>query len=340
MAALTRVPLGISVLFALVLFGALAARGQAHVLAHGSLVAPAEAVLQSVLQTQDGPLLDGKIQILWPHGGADVLSADRANITVYLFERGTLHPFCRSDVGIGLEGAVNNERTLYPAGPGSGSPRRVTQGNVSFIAWDFNDLDVSPARDPSNRLYFRVRDFINLRTPKLGVSYVHSNVWAHGANALTFYPIPAMPIATAPAPSPGLLPQLDPHILIVWPHDRAGNEATVSEADFVNVSATIFHHGTDMAVAPEYDRPVELYQALNQEPLRPVARGRKRLVTANGIAYPVWDFNDIDVSAARDPRNKYFFQVKTGSEWSNIWVHGMDGRTYFPSPDVPDRGCP
>ncbi|MCL5074628.1 MAG: hypothetical protein M1136_03105 [Chloroflexi bacterium] len=306
-------------------------------------------------QAQVRPELDARIEIVWPHdlAGNEVplTQADRANVRVYLFERGTRNAFCPDEaggVGVFLMIAANNDVPLYLKVPGAGTPRRVTQGNISFFAWDFNDVDVSLARNPENRLYFIVRDFVSVPPSKTlvggkvpGYLNVNSNVWAHGANALTFFPTQDVPTGTAPAPPPGPLPRIDPKIQIVWPHDRQGREAPVTQGDLVNIGVTVFHHGTLISVSPEDARSVQLYQGLNQEPLRPVALGQKRIVMARGITYPVWEFNNIDVSAARDPRNKYFFQVKTsGSEGSNIWVHGADGRTYFPIQDVPDTGCP
>jgi hypothetical protein len=299
------------------------------------------------LQAQSPPQLDARIEIVWPHdlqgNPVPVTQADRANITVYLFERGTRTAFCPSEVGktaVSLMVAANNGVLSLSR---TGVHRKVVEGSVSFFVWDFNDVDVSFARNVDNRLYFSVRDFVSVFHPEIGPGYltVQSNVWAHAADARTLFPVQDIPTATAPAPPPGLLPYLDPKIQIVWPHDQLGREASVTQGDLVNISVTIFHHGTLTSVPPEYDQTVQLHQALNQEVLRPVAVGQKRLVTVNGITYPVWDFNNIDVSAAKDPSNKYFFMIKTsGSEGSNIWVHGADGRTYFPTPDVPERGCP
>ncbi|MCL4459145.1 MAG: hypothetical protein M1136_10630 [Chloroflexi bacterium] len=297
-------------------------------------------------QAQVRPEADARIEIVWPHDLAGnpvpLTQADRANVRVYLFERGIRDAYCfTSDIGLYLMMATNNDVPSPLHVQGIVGPRRVTQGNISFFAWDFNDVDVSLARNPENRLYFIVSEFGLLPGPKVGATlYVQSNVWAHGANALTFFPLQDTPIGTAPAPPPGPLPRIDPKIQIVWPHDRQGKEVPVTQADLVNIGVTIFHHGTLISVSPEDARSVQLYQALNQEPLRPVALGQKRIVMARGITYPVWEFNNIDVSAARDPRNKYFFQVTDGSDRSNIWVHGADGRTYFPIQDVPDTGCP
>ena len=72
-----------------------------------------------------------------------------------------------------------------------------------------------------------------------------------------------------------------------------------------------------------------------------MAVGEKRLVTQGSLVYPVRDFNDIDVSEARDPQNKYYFRLEVeGVEtYPTIWAHGADARTYFPEADVPECRC-
>jgi hypothetical protein len=59
------------------------------------------------------------------------------------------------------------------------------------------------------------------------------------------------------------------------------------------------------------------------------------------FSYPVWDFDNIDVSAARDPRSRWTFWVEVDGRltYSNVWIHGIDGRTYFPVVDQPIVGC-
>jgi hypothetical protein len=138
-----------------------------------------------------------------------------------------------------------------------------------------------------------------------------------------------------------------PKIVVVWPHDREGNVASVGDADRVNVVVALFHYGTLDSVAAHYvdgnQRFVVLAASLNNEPMRDVARGQLRVITDEaGLTYPLWEFTDVEVPAARDPANKYFFQARLvgGSGWpSNIWVHGFDGRTYSPYPEMPDSPC-
>ncbi|MCL5074374.1 MAG: hypothetical protein M1136_01805, partial [Chloroflexi bacterium] len=144
-------------------------------------------------QAQVRPEIDARIEIVWPHDLAGnpvpLTQADRANVRVYLFERGTRNAFCPDEVGgvsVTLTIATNNEVASYLKLPSGGSASRVTQGNISFFAWDFNDVDVSAARNPENRLYFIVRDFVSVPPSKTlvggkvpGYLNVNSNVWAH-----------------------------------------------------------------------------------------------------------------------------------------------------------------
>ena len=68
-----------------------------------------------------------------------------------------------------------------------------------------------------------------------------------------------------------------------------------------------------------------------------LAIGEKRMFTTSGRTFPVWDFNDIDVSAARDPADKlsFFITVDGVEALPNIWTHAVDPRTLFPQQDSP-----
>jgi hypothetical protein len=65
------------------------------------------------------------------------------------------------------------------------------------------------------------------------------------------------------------------------------------------------------------------------------------VASTGGLSYPVWDFNDVDVAAANDPSNKYYFWLQADGVdlQTNIWSHGADARTYFPEKDVPSESC-
>jgi hypothetical protein len=89
---------------------------------------------------------------------------------------------------------------------------------------------------------------------------------------------------------------------------------------------------------------VRLHWSLNSETEPDFSRtivGTPRVTTADGLTYLVWDFNDVDVSLARDPANRYYFWITVDGvpTSSNVWAHGSDARTYFPTADLPAHSC-
>ncbi|TAK32853.1 MAG: hypothetical protein EPO21_14405 [Chloroflexota bacterium] len=63
--------------------------------------------------------------------------------------------------------------------------------------------------------------------------------------------------------------------------------------------------------------------------------------TPAGIRWPRFEYNNIDVSAAQDPANKYFFAVASPGlsepPHTTIWSHEAEARTIFPIQDIPAR---
>ena len=89
-------------------------------------------------------------------------------------------------------------------------------------------------------------------------------------------------------------------IEIVWPHGGV----PVREADLANITAYLITEpsssdtGLPEPPACDWNPTVRLWAALNADPARRVAVGQKRMVTADGRTFPVWDFNDVDVAVA------------------------------------------
>jgi len=118
----------------------------------------------------------------------------------------------------------------------------------------------------------------------------------------------------------------------------------VEEADLANITAYLLA-GDGTAPAPalldsppcDWSPTVRLWSALNNEPMKQVGTGEKRMVTASGRTFPAWDFNDVDVKSARDPANKLAFTVTVDgvTTLSNVWAHAADARTLFPQQDNP-----
>ncbi len=273
------------------------------------------------------PSVDAKIAILWPHGDAPVAEARLANLTAYLtFPDSRVTVPCDFAYPVMLWRALNNE----PAEPVTmGAPRLAEFNGRRVPVWDFNDVDVSAARDARNKLYFTVRV----------EGFPHrSNVWVHGADARTFMPDQYQPESEGIVRAGAWPAAIDARIQILWPH---GN-AAVSEARLANLSADLFAHGTRQRLlvqtADAWQPAIWLVRAVNNDPGERVARGAPRWQDATAGR---WDFNDIDVSPARDPGSKLHFWVEVDglSAYANFWTHGVDARTYLPNPDLLIGDC-
>lgn len=266
---------------------------------------------------------DAKIEIVWPHGNAPVTEASKANIAVWLFQSDTDKlQSCQWSPTVRLWRSLNNEPGEM-VGVGRKSSGHYFAGNRAIPTWEFNDVDVSAARDPGNRLFFWVTvDGVPTR----------SNVWAHAADPRTYFPQQDVPAGVGQVGD-----SVAAKIEIVWPHDNA----PVNLAKYANISAALFVPGSMLSVPPSLDNKVRLFRALNNGFLEPVTIGSKRLVGEGSATYPLWDFNDVDVSKANDPGNKYYFTLSVDdlNTFSNVWAHGADPRTYFPQMDTPPAAC-
>jgi hypothetical protein len=264
-------------------------------------------------------VIRAKIEIVWPHGSAPVQSADKANITVYLMSvTGNDSAPCDWTPTVRLWAALNAQ----PAKPvGVGQKRMFTTSGRTFPVWDFNDVDVSAARDPANKLsFFATVEGVDTRR----------NVWTHAVDARTIFPQADTPSGTVVRRPLAV----DARIEIVWPHDND---------TLANVTAYLFEADSKLAIPPAlgWAPDVRLHWSLNTDTdLGPASSklGVPRTLTSGGLSFLAWDFNDVDVSAARDPVNKIYFWVTVDGLAANpnVWAHGTDARTIFPQQDVPN----
>ena len=106
---------------------------------------------------------------------------------------------------------------------------------------------------------------------------------------------------------------------------------------FAYRSLDLFGHGTFQSVPLNYSHAVQLFRSDNGGPLLPVGSGDLLIQTQGGQTYPTWQFNDVDVTAAQNSKNRIYFQVVVDgvTTYANIWTHGVDARTFFPTQDVP-----
>jgi hypothetical protein len=262
------------------------------------------------------------VQIVWPQENKPVAEATKVNIGAYVFAPKSLTSVSPAfDRPVRLYRARNNNPEEEV---GIGNKTASVNGILKFPVWQFNDIDVSDARDPLNKYFFRVAvEGIN----SLG------NIWSHGADGRTYFPKTDTPTSVLSA-APSVV---DAKIEIVWPHDNL----PVDKATGANIGVYLFEHGTLKSVPVDYSRPVRLWRTVNNEVEQEVSVGEKVMKTENGVTFPTWQFNNVDVSAARSGA-KYYFRVTVDGvrTYSNVWSHGKDARTYFPKPDEPTAVSP
>jgi hypothetical protein len=133
--------------------------------------------------------LDTRIQIVWPHDAAGAerspTEASLINVAVMLFKHGTRlsTPVGWQPPGLTLYGAWNHEVGRPLANQAILETR--TSGVITYPVWEFTNIPVSRATDPTNRLYLWVQVD--------GVE-TYPSIWAHGADARTAFPFPDEPI--------------------------------------------------------------------------------------------------------------------------------------------------
>jgi len=273
------------------------------------------------------PPVIARIEIVWPHGNAPVGEAKLANITAHLYEDELLNPVvCDFDEPVRLWAALNNEPARQVA---AGTPRRVNENGRVFTLWDFNDIDISAANDPLNKLNFFVTvDGYETRR----------NIWTHGVDARTRSPQQDVPTNVTQNMPPGV----DAKIEILWPHSNA----PIAEAQLANISGILFEQYTLKALGNGVQpRPaVRLFWSDNNGinfDVRSAPVGKIRVISGGQFDYLVWDFNDIDIRTANDPDHRIYFWLEAEGVPStpNIWVHGASGLTLAPEQNRPARNC-
>lgn len=311
--------------------GALAGTATAGVWAFGRGSAATPSPLPA--PTADRAGIDARIEIVWPHDWAAVDKAKLANIGLRLFMPGSLLP---PSCGWQPTVTVWQANNTGPAEP----LRQADQGHLDgqpYPYWMLNDVDVSRANDPMQKIYFMVR--------VEGLSTATS-VWAHGADARTYFPAQDVPSGIAT----DAITAVDARIQIVWPHDESGAERSVAEAPLANVAVALFKHGTRLSVPGDWQPAgVTLYGAWDQEVGRPLATQASKLTRQSGaITYPVWEFHNIPVARATAAANQpggpsaklyLWVDVRGVTTYPSVWAHGLDSRTFFPYKDEPIQGC-
>jgi hypothetical protein len=277
-------------------------------------------------ETRSG--IDARIEVVWPHDFAPIQDAALANVGIRLFLPGSLEtPACGWRPAVKLWSAVDTE----PAAPVENAEQRTVDGQP-FPYWDVNDVDVSAARGPDSKVYFLAKvDGVDTAT----------SVWAHAADARTYFPEQLVPSGIAT----GAVNEIDARIQIVWPHDGSGEGRPVEDAPLANVAVTLFKRGTRLSLPPGWRPPggdLKRYGAWNSEVSRPFEIEPVVYTRQSGvITYPVWEFYDVPVDRARAGADRLYLWAELDDvpTYPTIWAHGADTRAYFPIKDQPIEGC-
>lgn len=121
--------------------------------------------------------------------------------------------------------------------------------------------------------------------------------------------------------------RVEARIGILWPHGGIAPE----QASFANLTATLVRED-GASPACGWEPEVTLWAAIGEAPAQPVTTGVRRMMTENGVTFPVYDFNDVDIRATRDEKLPIHFSVRvSGVEVAqNVWTHAATG-TYVPT---------
>jgi hypothetical protein len=105
---------------------------------------------------------------------------------------------------------------------------------------------------------------------------------------------------------------VDAPIQVVWARDPS----------VANISGVLLAPGTISPVPCRWNPTVRLYASVDGGPTVSLTTGAKRLVTENGITYPVWDFNGVDISAANAGKSIDFWMDVSGvSTHATRWTY-------------------
>jgi hypothetical protein len=108
---------------------------------------------------------------------------------------------------------------------------------------------------------------------------------------------------------------VDGPIQVVWPRD----------ALTANVSAVLTLPGTRQAVPCRWNPTVRLLGSVDGGPSSVLGTATKRVLTQDGVTYPVWDFNAISIAASAQGRTmELWIDVDGVATRATRWVYAAD----------------
>ena len=107
---------------------------------------------------------------------------------------------------------------------------------------------------------------------------------------------------------------VDAPIQVVWPRDPRA----------ANVSGVLLSPGTTLPVPCRWNPTVRLYASVDGGPTVLAGTAAKRLLTQDGLTYPVWDFNAVDISPAAQGKSiDFWLDVNGVATHATRWTYSM-----------------
>jgi hypothetical protein len=108
---------------------------------------------------------------------------------------------------------------------------------------------------------------------------------------------------------------VDAPIQVLWPRDAVS----------ANVTGVLSLAGTRQAVPCRWNPTVRLLAAVDGGQSSLLGTGTKRMLTQDGVTYPVWDFNGVSIAAAAQGRTmELWLEVDGVATQATRWVHAND----------------
>jgi len=121
---------------------------------------------------------------------------------------------------------------------------------------------------------------------------------------------------------------VDALIQVVWPRD----------ARSANITALLLLPDTSQPVPCRWTPTVRLLSSIDGGPSSRLMNGAKRMVSAQGLTYPVWDFNNVDISAAVQLKSIEFWLDVDGVVTRAVpWTYTNPTPSPTPTPSVEDE---
>jgi hypothetical protein len=259
--------------------------------------------------------VEARIGILWPHGGANPNQATFANLTAALIREDGAIPACGWEPTVTLWAAVGDAPAKQVA---VGTRRMMTEANITYPVYDFNDVDVRATYEQQIPIHFSVRVD--------GVETAQ-NVWTHSATGQY--------LPTVRPELEGMIARFDGDVdTRLWVERRATG---------VEVYAMILRSGTLLGVSQSAGGPIpQLRWALDNGVTEPeLIVGQPETRQDDGFVYTVWRFPGLDPDGllVNASQVRFWVEIPDVAVNSSILAWGEDIRTLYARLPVPVVGC-